>query len=236
MTKPAVDELLDIPLADPATPDLICWLWAAIPTRHGKIHVTTAAKALDVSESTIRRWLKAPGDWELTPASIARLKQRAILRGRGHYLWPSLDEGSIARGQAQLDVALASLAMQREDPARIPPTWHTTGALKPHQVHLVRYPAAHVYAVAITSSPKTVQRLQRLGAQVVTSRKVASKWEAWTVKHTALNKVAEHRCIVPAAMLPVGRTDTFREVGGPIRLPNLPARGHGPRGSRGLSG
>ena len=28
--------------------------------------------------------MKAPGEWELTPASIARLKQRAILRGRYH--------------------------------------------------------------------------------------------------------------------------------------------------------
>lgn len=222
MTPPS-DELLDLPLADPATPDLVCWLWAAIPHRDGRIHVATAAKALDVSESTIRRWLKAPGEWELTPASIARLKQRAILRGRGHYLWPALDQGSRDRANAQLDVALASLAMQRGDPARIPPTWHTTGALKPHQVHLVHYPAAHVYAVAVTSSPKTFQRLQRLGAQFLTTRKVASKWEAWTIKHTALAKAADRRCIVPAAMLSVGRTDTMLEVGGPIRLPSLPA-------------
>lgn len=223
MTPPDA-ELLELPLADPATPDLVCWLWAAIPNRDGRIHVATAAKALDVSDSTIRRWLKAPGEWILTPASIARLKQRAILRGRGHYRWPALDQGSRARAQAQLDVALASLAMQRGDPARIPPTWHTTGALTPHQVHLVRYPAAHVYAVAVTSSPKTLQRLHRLGAQFLTTRKVATKWEAWTIKHTALEKVTDRRCIVPAAMIPVGRTDTFLEAGGPPRLPNLPVR------------
>lgn len=219
---PSDDELLELPLADPATPDLVCWLWAAIPNRDGRIHVATAAKALDVSDSTIRRWLKAPGEWELTPTSIARLKQRAILRGRGHYLWPALDQGSRDRAQAQLDVARASLAMQRDDPARIPPTWHTTGALTPHQVHLVHYPAAHVYAVAVTSSPKTLQRLHRLGARFLSTRKVATKWEAWTVKHTALAKVADRRCIVPAAMLPVGRTDTFLEAAGVIRLPNLP--------------
>lgn len=49
-----------IPPATPATPDLICWLWAAFPPKDGRLHVARIADGLSVSPTTIRRWIQQP--------------------------------------------------------------------------------------------------------------------------------------------------------------------------------
>lgn len=223
MTTTTADDVVDLPLAQPATPDLVCWLWA-LAGKSGKVNVNTAAKALSVTPGTVRRWLRDPQLWELTPAALATLRQHAILKGRGTYLWPPLDQTTIDRSRGQLAAASANLTLLRESPGRVPDTWHETGVFTTHLVHVLHFPRAHVYSVAVTSSPKTLARLKKLNADVVAVRAVSNKWQAWYLKHKTLERVPDRRCIVPAQMVPLGRTETVRESGGPPRLASLPRR------------
>lgn len=220
--KPLVD-LVDLPLAQPATPDLICWLWA-LAGRSGQIDVKTVARTLSVTPATVRRWLRHPDEWQLQPDALALLRQRAILQGRGTYLWPTLDETTIARGRGQLAAAIDNLTLLRDAPTKAPSTWRETGVFAPHLVLALHYPHAHVYAVAITSSPKTLSRLKSQRPDVLATRTVNNKWQAWYVKHKTLERVAERRCIVPATVVRIGRTETVREAGGRLKLASLPRR------------
>lgn len=78
-----------IPPATPAPTDLFCWLWAAYPpTPAGRLSSGRIAASLGVSARTLRRWISDDRTDLLTPRQRAQLSRRAILRGRGTYLWP----------------------------------------------------------------------------------------------------------------------------------------------------
>lgn len=97
-------DLAQIPATRPAVSDFVCWLWAAFPQRDGQINITRVATALGVARSTVRRWITTDRP-QLARAQEAMLARRAILRGRGHYLWPLLDP--ISRRRAKLNRAYA---------------------------------------------------------------------------------------------------------------------------------
>lgn len=220
-TVGSADDVLELPLAQPATPDLVCWLWA-LAGKSGRINVNVVARTLSVSPATVRRWLRQPEEWQLQQGALAILRQHAILKGRGTYLWPDLDQTTINRGRGQLAAAIDNLTLLRETPTKLPPTWRTTGVFAQHMVHVLHYPHAHVYGIAITSSPKTLARLNSKHPDFLASRTVSNKWEAWYLKHKTLERVAERRCIAPASMVPIGRTETVREAGGVLKLASLP--------------
>src|SRR5699024_7657797 len=125
-----------IPAATPAANDFVCWLWAAFPQRDGTINISHVARALGVSRSTVRRWI-ASGQPHLSRGQQTMLTRRAILRGRGHYLWPRLDSDSRERAQLQLDYALRCAHLIRSEPENVPPAWRDNGTLEPHVVYLL---------------------------------------------------------------------------------------------------
>lgn len=84
MSSTPIEDL--IPEATPATPDLICWLWAAFPPTSGRLHMARIADGLGVSDRTIRRWVRDAAQLHLDHQGMVLVEQRAILRGRGTYL------------------------------------------------------------------------------------------------------------------------------------------------------
>ncbi len=210
-------EILTIPPATAATPDLVCWLWAAYPEHRGRLPVRKIAADLGVSERTIRRWIADGAGRDFDAETQARIAQRAILRGKGTYLWPDLDEGSLIRHQAVAANAEISLRAILND--RYPLAWDNpdNGTMTPHDVVMVHYPRAHVFAIAAINDPKSRQHLERR-AEILRVEPQPNKWAALLVKHRALATMAEHRCITPRRLVPRGRTDTWREAGGPAKL------------------
>lgn len=205
-------EAASIPEATPAAPDLLCWLWAAVPPRRGRLHVSRAAAAFGVSDRTLRRWLA--NGVELDRARRVRATQLAILRSKGHLLWPDIDPGSRARGEARRRNAAQCQAIIEHEPHRMVPEWKTDGTLRPHSVLLIRYPPAHAYAVNVSRAPKTLQKIRAGGGQVMLEITAATKFAADLAKYAALDTVDEHRCVAPRTLVPIGRTDAWREAGG----------------------
>lgn len=222
----AADEMRVIPEATPATPDLICWLWAAFPAHDGRLPVRVIADALEVSQTTIRRWIRDAADLELNHAGLVRLKQRAILRGKGTYLWPPLDEATLFRNDAQLRQAIRAQRLIDTQPGQVPKEWHADGTIDPRLVHLVHYPAAHAYGIATSTTAKTEQRIRRTGT-ILRTTKAATKHQAVIIRELTLRTKTPHRCIVPKALAPAGHTNTWHETAGPTarfrRTPPPPA-------------
>lgn len=212
-----------IPEATPAAADLVCWIWAAVPPKHGRIHVARTADAFGVSEQTLRRWLADAADRELNEVGIRRATQLAILRSKGHLLWPDLDVSSRARAAAKHRYAIRCLQLIAGDPGRIPTEWHRDGRLEPHQVLLVSYSQAHAYAVTATRDPKTRRRLLAGGGEIVAEVTADNRYVADLAKYTALEAVDGHRCVAPRSLVPIGHTDCWREAGG-HRRPTLALR------------
>lgn len=206
----------EVPSATPATTDFVCWLWAAFPPRDGKLHVSRIAKALGVPATTLRRWISADTP-KLQASQMRKIHQRAILRGRGHYLWPNLDPVSQRRSELFYANALRNDELITTEPKRIPPTWHENGTTSPHLVHIVYYPRAHVFGVSAANHDKAQAKLVRTG-QIIESNTVSNKFAAIALKHEILRRVDEHRCITPRALVLSGRTETWREVGGPTTV------------------
>lgn len=202
-------DLIEIPQATPATPDLICWLWAAIPQRDGQINISRTAARFGVSRTTIRRWITDPVDRELNHAGLTRARQLAILRGHGTYLWPGLDEATQFRNQTAWE--FAQRAQTLLDSRRGRAEWHTNGTLDPHTVMLVHWPRAHVHTIAIASIHKSVARLERKG-EIITSHQLPNRWAAELVKYQTLASYSIRRCITPRTLVPVGRTDAIRDL------------------------
>jgi hypothetical protein len=223
-TTSAADNAVDEIVATPAAPDLVCWLWAAFPQKNGRLHIARIAAGLRISESSIRRWVaaastkqkaKAPVDQTLGHNRTRRLRQRAILRGRGHYLWPPADETTLYRSADTLRWARVA----RTNAADIGPTPKALedGHTNPREVHLLHYPRGHVYGVAVTSTVDGVSKLQRR-ALIVQTITVPDKWAAEIVRETALELVTEHRCIAPREFVSSGRTETWYETGPEVAL------------------
>lgn len=210
-----------VPEATPAAPDLICWLWAAFPPRNGRLHVARIAEGLGVSASTIRRWVREAARLQLNDEGMLLVKRRAILRGRGRYLWPDLDPTSRQRQHLQARYAARVDYTIRTTPEQRSPTWSQNGTLEEHTVALVHYPKAHAYGVSTARSAKSLQRLQRTGV-IMQATTVSNKYAAVVLKHHTLTRVDSHRCLVPRELVPSGRTETWRETGGVVRLRRLP--------------
>lgn len=207
-----------VPPATPAVSDLVCWLWAAFPPREGKLNVSRISRALGVPATTMRRWITKNDPSKLAGPTVRRIHQRAILRGRGHYLWPDLDQVSRRRAAMLYSAAISNVELIETEPDRIPPEWRRNGTLEPHQVHLVHFRRAHVYGVASTRHPKALAKIRRFGT-ILDTQIVGNKYAGVVLKHQMLDLVEEHRCVVPRELVPTGRTETWRETGGPVDIP-----------------
>ena len=184
-----------------ATPgDLWCWLWAAIPPKRGWLDVPRAARRLGVSESTVRRWLRLD-HFEMPWAIERRLMQLAILRGRGHLLWPAPDAATIEREQRQRTYAVRAGAadLDIDTSADLVITFH---------------PRAHAYTVSVLSDGKSLDRIIRAGGVVEHQQAYPSLWAAQTAKFGVLEAVTGHRCILPKTLAPRSHTLAWREAGG----------------------
>lgn len=206
----------EIPPATPATSDFVCWLWAAFPQREGKLNLTRVAGALGVSRTTVRRWI-ATDTPRLSRQQLNMLIRRSILRGRGEYLWPPLDVATRRRSELNLEYALRCDKLIRTDPASVPPEWEKTGALRPREVHLIHFPRAHVYGVSAITHEKAEAKIRRYGEILETTR-AANMYAGIVLKHLTLQRVDEARCIAPRALVPTGRTETWRESAGQPQL------------------
>jgi hypothetical protein len=203
----------DVPPASPATPDFVCWLWAAFPPRDGRLNVSRIAKALDISPTTLRRWI-AKDLPKLRNEQVAKVHQRAILRGRGHYLWPDLDPTSRQRSQLVYKTAVRNAELIANEPDRVPQQWKDNGTVVPHAVHVIHWEKAHAFGVAMTSHDKSDARILRRG-RVLETVIAPNKYAAIVMKQEILQRVDEHRCITPKFLVPTGHTETWREAGGP---------------------
>jgi hypothetical protein len=220
----------------PATADLLCWLWAAIPPKDGRLHVARAAASLKISDSTLRRWIKladATGMPQQARRALPRLRQLAALRGRGALLWPPLDRASRERQIALVREAERGLALIIEDPDQAPASWRV-----PHTLYLVHYPAARVYGVASGSTDDTARKIRAAKGEIVDTLVVRNRHAARLAKAAVLEQVQDARCIPPRALVPAGRTETWRQDAGPVLLSKvverrlrLPARGSKKKGT-----
>lgn len=211
-----------IPAATPAAPDAVCWIWAAVPPspRTGGIHVARVADALDVSDTTIRRWIKdAERDpkTQLRPEVMSRLLSRANLRGHGDFLWPPLGERERPAQLRALNAA-QNLDILRNHPESVPQAWLDNGHLRTFTVWLYYHPTARVFGVCSGSTPDMYSKLRRCGAEIYDEVQVPSKWHAEVLKSEVLDLVGEARCLPPRALIPVGRTETWRRRAGDVDL------------------
>lgn len=209
-----------LPEATPAVPDPICWLWAAFPQRDGRLHISRIAQDLGVSATTIRRWIREADRTTLDDAGQLMIKRRAILRGRGTYQWPDLDQNSRQRQMLQ-----ARYAAQVNDTIRAGQSaakWATDGTLEEHHVAVVQFPRAHDYGVTSARTANSLRRVERYG-RIVQTLTVPNRYAAVMLKQATLARVDHARCVVPRELVPTGRTETWREVAGPVRMRRTPA-------------
>lgn len=200
-----------IPPATPAAGDLSCWLHAAYPAREdGWLPTARIAEDLDVSASTVRRWAK---DSTKTPRQDHRtyLARRAVLRGRGTYLWPQLDQASLFRQRAQGEHhARCSDLVDAGTPL---PEWRGLGHLEPYWVVLAWYPAAHTYQVAMGRTKKGLTRIE-YRAEILQRSSAPSMFHAAEIKSRSLARNLQRQCIAPRELVPTGRTDVLLELPG----------------------
>lgn len=216
MTQPAILDEDVIPAATAATPDLVCWIWAAFPPYRGHINKTRVAEALGVSRRTLGRWLDDAEGREFDRDTQAALSRRAILRGHGTYLWPDLDEMSLFRTRSEARNAYTAYKAIQADV--IPAAWRDNTTLLPHDVLQISYERAHVFGVAVSvvhNTKKTRAKIENTGGLVFRSHRAENKYAALMLKHTLLAQKTEHRCIPPRSRVKIGRTETWREAGGP---------------------
>lgn len=201
-----------IPPATAATPDLVCWIWAAFPPYRGHINKTRVAEALGVSRRTLGRWIADAEGRVFDQHTQAALSRRAILRGHGTYLWPDLDEMSLFRTRSE--ARNAYIASKAIEAGVIPDAWQSNTTLLPHDVLEIKYKRAHVFGVAVVSNPKSRAKIESAGT-VFRSWYAPNKYAGLMIKHTLLAQKSEHRCIPPRSLVKIGRTETWREAGGP---------------------
>ena len=199
-----------VPQATPATADLICWIWAAVPPKEGRVHVSRAARSFRVSERTMRRWIRAQR--ELDDTYMRRAKQLAILRGHGVIQWPTLDPASAFRADAAHRYANHAAQLITNDPARIPPSWQDNGYLEEHQVLLVYWPRARVYTVNVTRTRKSRTRITSNAGVILNETTAPNLYAANLIKYRTLETHAEQRCITPRVLVPSGRTEAWRQL------------------------
>ncbi|HIW28562.1 MAG TPA: hypothetical protein H9987_00940 [Candidatus Luteococcus avicola] len=191
--------------------DVLVWIQAAIPPKpNGHLDRPRAAKALGVSARRLASWVADPASMPLEARK--RFLQLAILRGKGRILWPDPDPDVLAA-----DVKLAAYAQRAvndiTDGVHLD-AWNGPRAdrLYPHALYVLHYPHAHVNAITIAQDKKSQARYKRAGAVVTDRRVLDHYWLAQAVKHTLLAQKLDDRCLVPASVVPIGRTHTWREA------------------------
>lgn len=209
----ALGQVDQLPPVTASTPDVLCWMWAAIPPHDGRLHVARVAEALSVSDSTVRRRIKTD---TLTSSELRVLKRRAILRGKGFYLWPPLDQAS--RERLWLLDQEAHRGLEVLANGNIPRQWNTGTLLSPHTVMVVHYPAAKVYGVSAAATKDTATKIRRAGGEILHQTAADNRFAARVAKAELLEHVQDWRCIPPRSLIPSGRTETWLETGG---LPQL---------------
>ena len=229
--QPTLPDFELVPEATPATPDLVCWIWAAFPPHRGTINQTRVADALGVSRRTLGRWLADAQDRSFDKQTRAELARRAILRGHGTYLWPDLDPATRYRNHGQ--TRNAYIAYQAITDDTYPDAWRTNGTLDEHQVLQLWYPDAHVYGIAVVSNDKALAKIKK-DAEILQVRHTPNKYAGLLIKHALQATRAGHRCIAPRTLVKTGRTETWRENGGPGRLPASAGRVFASTRTRGL--
>lgn len=193
------------------TNDVLIWIQAAIPPKpNGHMDRPRAAHALGVSERTLAKWISDPPSMPLEARK--RFLQLAILRGKGTILWPEPDPQVLNR-----DKQLATYAQRAVNDILDGidlDSWNgpKQDRLQPHAVYVLHYPHAHVHAITIAQDKKSQARYKRAGAVVTDRRVLDNYWLAQAVKHTLLAQHYDRRCLVPASVVPVGRTHTWREA------------------------
>lgn len=212
----------EIPAATPAAADFICWLWAAIPAspRTGSIHVSRVAQALEVSDTTVRRWIKAAvaePKQPLRPDVMRTLLMRANLRGHGDFLWPPLGERERA-AQLRAGNAEKNLRILVDHPENVPDAWRDAGHLCTFRVWLYYHPRARVFGITSGSTNDMYSKVRRGGADLYDVVEVPSRWHAEVLKADVLNLVGAARCLPPREMVPVGRTETWHRRAGDVDL------------------
>lgn len=206
-------------IATKATPDLVCWLLAAVPpSRTGGVNVARVAEVLDVSRSTVYRWLKTADEREFEPDARRILARYAVLRGHGGYLWPRIDSATSIRHQAYLEDALAGIANITRNPGAYT-TWRpaTTAA----EVFTYHHPLAKVYGVAYATTTTNRRRILRGGATIIQSVQAPSVLHAKAIKYSTLALAGDERCIAPRELIGEGRTEVWRQRAGQIDLAHL---------------
>lgn len=198
--------------------NLYCWIWAAFPPKAGRLDVPRVAGGLGVSATTIRRWLRDPAT-ELTHESMVMLHRRAILRGRGHYLWPPVDDATLRRSRHAASSAERSMALEPSERDK------QAGRTRSHIVELVFYPRAHVFGLTAHQTHKHSQRIRNHGGITLKTTELPNYWAAILLREQLLDQVgAENRVIAPNDMVRTGRTHTWLEKAGPVNLKGLPSR------------
>lgn len=209
--------------------DLWCWFWAAWPQRDGRLDIRRIAKDLGVSPSTVRRWLSQGA--RPTVELEGYLRRRAVLRGRGRILWPSLDEATVTRDRQALAYAeRATVDLREADEVRLDwllAEWHDR-----HCVQTLWWPRARIFTGHVSGPRAQDRSLPSLNPEEgwVNSREVrgALAGGAQLVKttwhrnrHTAtrrlltdLRRRSDRRCIVPGYLVKTGRTRAFLPVAG----------------------
>lgn len=201
-----------LPPLTAAASDLLCWMWAAFPPKNGRIHVRTAATAMGVSDTTIRRWLRRTGDpqW-LPPAQVKLLVRRSNLRGHGDYLWAPLDNASRIRRAAQaVDAHLGHQAVTAD-----PEGAGIAGA--EHTIYQVYYPAARVFGLVAGTTPDTPRKASKRGL-IIDTAPAPNRHAARLVITAALDLYGDDNVIPPRTLLPIGRTQTWLRRAGSLDL------------------
>lgn len=200
-----------LPPPRPAPSDLYCWLYAAYPlTKGGELPFPTIATNLNVSPETVRQWLRSDGTEALTKTQRTYLHRRAILRGRGTYLWPLIDADTAYTLDRTLAYAEHCLSLV-DNPSRMPATWLADKTLTAHWVALMHYPRAHVYGIASGRTDKHYARLASHG-NIIDTVSVANKHAATIAKICTLKTHRETHCTTPEEFVPTGRTSTWRST------------------------
>lgn len=203
--------------------ELEIWLRAAFKSpATGRLPTVQAGKALGVTPRTIRRWVSR--EQELTRARQVRLIQRAILRGRGEYLWPALPSHRAQFEERVVAKSVRRHLLIRDHPDQVPQAWRDNGTLRRHDVLLVWYPKAHVYGLTVASHLKTTERAYRNG-QIVKQTTASNRYEAQVLKLLTLQRVLDYRCVAPRSLVKTGHTETWRASGGvPSLVTRIPVR------------
>lgn len=208
--------------------DLTCWLHAAFRSRpDGALDVARIAAGLVVSTSTVRRWRDPQStSWPTLPQWSA-IRRRAILRGRGTYLWPAPSPAAIRRTQRAGENAQRDLLVTQQLGLRsLPTAWKREGWLEPQRLRLVYYPRAHVYQLPITREhDRPADRITRVVEEFeVRSSMVIPTWHAAVIARCrVLQQMSEYRCVAPRELVEVGRTEVWRGRAPKVDLKSISA-------------